>query len=603
MKPIAASTGAKVYAGNDRGLAEQSTVEDAKDLLVQAGGAFGGYVVMLVIFVVAGTLGLSVRHRRRDLALLRAVAATPGQIRKLLLAEAVVVSLVAAVIGIPAGLAATAWAEHQLTSRGFIPAGFPIVDAVNFGLGAAAATLATLIVAVLAALIAARRVAGIKPVEALGEVAVEAPPSGKVRLVSGLLALLAGVSASGFALAATGETALTGALGMLYLFVLAVGLLAPWINAAAARLLSPALRLLWGNSGYLATANLKANARGMATVLTALVLAVGFGGSVWFLQDNLQRQTVTQTRDGTLAQHALVSPTGLPDAAADELRRVSGVQQVTAVRHTKVVVKALGDLESVDAQAIGPADKTLDLDVRSGNLSDLRAGTVAVSSMRAGTGRWKVGDKVPLWLGDGTRTTLKLVAVYQRGLGFGDVILPLDAAPGLADELLVSSRPGADLAAVTKNHPGSSVVSTQALSGKLAQDLAVSAWLNRMLIGVMVGYAALAAANTMVIAALARRRELALLRLVGVTRRQVKRMVHAEQVGLLGVALVIGGVIAAVTLTAVVIGLTGKPVPYVPPLGWVAVIGGATLLALLTTVYPIGRLLRASPTEHMAIKE
>ena len=62
-------------------------------------------------------------------------------------------------------------------------------------------------------------------------------------------------------------------------------------------------------------------------------------------------------------------------------------------------------------------------------------------------------------------------------------------------------------------------------------DLALGAWLNRLLIGVMVGYAALAAATTMVMAALARRRELALLRLVGVTRRQVRRMVTPNRPG------------------------------------------------------------------------
>ena len=94
-------------------------------------------------------------------------------------------------------------------------------------------------------------------------------------------------------------------------------------------------------------------------------------------------------------------------------------------------------------------------------------------------------------------------------------------------------------------------------------------------------------------AALARRRELALLRLVGVTRAQIRRMVHAEQAGLLGTAVLIGATIAALTLSAIVNGLTGSPIPYVPPLGWVAVLGGTTLLALATTVWPVRRLLSA----------
>ncbi|MFI6242322.1 hypothetical protein ACIBEF_20845 [Micromonospora sp. NPDC050795] len=59
---------------------------------------------------------------------------------------------------------------------------------------------------------------------------------------------------------------------------------------------------VWRVSGYLAAANLRANAQGMATVLTVLVLSVGFGGSVWFLQTNLERQTTTQSSTGTLVR-------------------------------------------------------------------------------------------------------------------------------------------------------------------------------------------------------------------------------------------------------------------------------------------------------------
>jgi putative ABC transport system permease protein len=120
---------------------------------------------------------------------------------------------------------------------------------------------------------------------------------------------------------------------------------------------------------------------------------------------------------------------------------------------------------------------------------------------------------------------------------------------------------------------------------------------------VWVAYSVVAAPNTMVIAALARRRELSLLRLVGVTRRQVKRMVHAEQAGLLGVALAIGGVIAAVTLSSVMYAIAGQRVPYVPLLGWVAIIGGTVALAMVSTVLPVGRLLRIAPVESIGLKE
>ncbi len=100
---LAAESGATVYTGTDRAGVEQSEALMAADMLIQLGSVLGGYVAGLVMFVVAGTIGLAVRHRRRDLALLRAVAATPGQVRLLVVAEVAQLAIVAVLLGIPAG--------------------------------------------------------------------------------------------------------------------------------------------------------------------------------------------------------------------------------------------------------------------------------------------------------------------------------------------------------------------------------------------------------------------------------------------------------------------------------------------------------------------
>ncbi|GIJ24656.1 ABC transporter permease [Micromonospora lutea] len=609
VQQVAAESGAEVYTGTDIGKLEESEALAASNLLIQLGAIFGGYVAGLVMVVVAGTIGLAVRHRRRDLALLRAIAATPGQVRLLIIAEVAQLSIVSLLIGIPAGLVVTGWLRGQLVSRNFIPEGFPLSDGV---FAAVAVGAATVLVAVAAALLAARRTVKIRPTEALGEVSMEPARSSRVRFVAGLVALGGGVALTMFTTAARGSAALGAAIGMLYVFVLAAALLAPWINRYAARTLGPVLRAVWGDSGYLAAANLRANAQGMATVLTALVLSVGFGGSVWFFQDNLQRETLAQTRSGMLAQHALVSAAGLPETAVADAREMPGVVAATGVRRTSVIVRMMGAAEPVAAQGIDPdgADQTLDLKVTEGDLTELRGATVALSTLQASSQRAKLGDQVELWLGDGTPVTLRLVAVYERGLGFGDVTLNRETVSGhtatnLDDQVLIRTEAGSAVALtdLVDRYPGSGLTDTGVIDRELGKDLALSAWLNKLLIGVMVGYAALAAANTMVMAALARGRELALLRLVGVTRRQVKRMVHAEQFGLLGTSLLIGGAIAAITLVSVVRAFTGQAVPYVPALGWVSIIGGTALLALVTTVLPIGALLRTPPVTGIGVKE
>ncbi|MEU1605736.1 FtsX-like permease family protein [Micromonospora matsumotoense] len=609
VRRLAAEAGVKAYAGDERGLLEQSADQAASTMLVQLGGVFGGYVALLVMFVVAGTIGLAVRHRRRDLALLRAVAATPGQVARLILAEVGLLSVLSVVIGVPAGWLASRWLHQELVDRAFIPDTFPVGGG---GWAAVAVAVATVTVAAGAALIAARRTVRIRPTEALGEIAVESDRNGVLRLISGFAALAGGFVLIALTSAAKGTAALGPAMGLLCLFVLAVALLGPWINRVAARLLAPVLRQVWGDSGYLAAANLRANAQGMVTVLTALVLSVGFGGSIWFLQDNLDQQLLTEARGGMLAQQTVVSATGLPDTALAQIRNIPGVLAATGVRNTSII--ADGAAEGSDAQAIDPegADLTMDLKVRSGSLADLRGPAMAVSTLQAESNGWRVGEQVTVRLGDGTPADLRVVAIYDRGFAFGDVTVVKDVVAGHTavagyERILVRTEPGKDVAAalgeVVDQHPGSSLTSTADMSGQLADDLALSAWLNKLLIGIMVGYAALAAANTMVMAALARSRELALLRLVGVTGKQVKRMVHAEQTGLLGVSLLVGGAIAAVTLVSIVHTLTGQLVPYVPPLGWVSIIGGTTLLALFTTILPVARLLRVPPVAGIGIKE
>jgi putative ABC transport system permease protein len=608
VRKLATEAGVKAYAGAERGQLEQSADLAAGDMLIQLGIVFGGFVALLVMFVVAGTIGLAVRHRRRDLALLRAVAATPGQISRLILTEVGLLSLLSIVIGVPSGWFATRWVRGELVDRGFIPNTFPFSSGA---LTAAAVVAATMAVAVGAALIAARRTMLIRPTEALGEIAVESSRNSRIRLFVGFATLAGAIYLTTLSTTQKGNAALGTALGMLFALVLAVALLAPWINRVAARLLGPALRVVWGDSGYLAAANLRANAQGMVTVLTALVLTVGLGGSIWFLQDNLERQTVTQNRAGMLAQHSVSSATSLPETALAEIREIPGVVAATGVRNTSIILGggAGGGVQAIDPDGV---EHTMDLQVRSGSMADLRGPTMAVSTLQADSNGWEVGDQAEVWLGDGTPATLRVVAIYGRGIGFGDFTVTEDVIEGHTastgyERILVRAEPGTDittaLADVTDEYPGSTVASTAGLTGQLANDLALSAWLNKLLMGIMIGYAAMAAANTMVMAALTRGRELASLRMVGVTRKQVKRMVHAEQSGLLGVSLLIGGSIAALTLVSVVRTLTGQSVPYVPPLGWVSIIGGTMLLALLTTILPIARLLRVPPIAGIGVKE
>ncbi|MYT23308.1 FtsX-like permease family protein, partial [Streptomyces sp. SID7760] len=132
----------------------------ARDLLTGLGGSFGGIATLVAVFTAAGTVALCVAQRSREFALLRAVGATPRQIRRIVATEALLVAPAAGVLGCVPGLGLAAWWFGQLKAKGAIPDGvelavswIPLVSAAGIGL----------VTALLAGWAAARRPARIRP--------------------------------------------------------------------------------------------------------------------------------------------------------------------------------------------------------------------------------------------------------------------------------------------------------------------------------------------------------------------------------------------------------------------------------------------------------
>ena len=116
----------RVYAGADRGLAGSPAVSNGKVLVIAVSSTFGGCAFLIAILVISGTVGLSVQQRHRDIALMRAIAATPRQVRRMILIEALVVAALAGAAGVWAGLACARWLRGQFVSQGFVPGSFSL---------------------------------------------------------------------------------------------------------------------------------------------------------------------------------------------------------------------------------------------------------------------------------------------------------------------------------------------------------------------------------------------------------------------------------------------------------------------------------------------
>ncbi|MGW1614635.1 ABC transporter permease [Streptomyces sp. NPDC002285] len=153
-----------VREGDDRAQAEFLDVAAGGPKLVLLAVSVAGNIFLVTIFVVSSTLSLTVGHRRREMALLRAVGAVPRQVRRMVTAEALAVAVAGGVLGWPLAVLLVRWIGGRLAEHGFVPFDF----APSYGpLPLVGAVLITVLTAYLAALAAARRATRIRPTEAL----------------------------------------------------------------------------------------------------------------------------------------------------------------------------------------------------------------------------------------------------------------------------------------------------------------------------------------------------------------------------------------------------------------------------------------------------
>ncbi|MFG2339715.1 ABC transporter permease [Streptomyces yangpuensis] len=608
VRQALAGTTAQVGTGDDRGPVEFPDAAGARTKLVSMGGAMGGTSLLVAILVVTGTFALSVQQRHRELALLRAIAATPGQLRRMIGREALLVGLAAGTAGALAGLPLAAWLHGRFVDSGVVPAAlertagvFPMFAAVAAGLLGSWA----------AARITGRRITRIRPAEALSEAAVERRRTGRLRSVAGTLLLAAGavlVVVLGSLRTEPASTPVT----FLAVVVLAgaVSLLGPLLVRAATALLAGPL-LLAGPGGHLATANLRGNATRMASAVTPLALLIGMTCTVLFVTPTLGNAARAQAREGIRADWVLAAQgPGVTREAAERIRRTPGVAAATEIVHTSVRV----GLAKYTAQGVTPAGltRTWDPRVTGGTLDGFGEGAAAVSELAADRLGLAPGSPLKLTLGDGTPVTLTVAAVYAHGLGFGDLTLPHDLVAAhmdnpLAGSVLVAAEPGSgvgreQLAAVIRDFPGALVLSAAQADAARPERQDAGAEINLLAMGLVLAFTAVSVVNTLAMSTAERFREFAMLRLAGAERRQVLRMLRTEALAVLLIGTVLGSGIALAVLTAFSVGMTGVAAPAVLPVAYAAVVGLAGLLALAATAIPGRTALRVAPVEVATAK-
>ena len=601
-----------VLSGRGRGAIEDLTAESDLSDLASFGGT-GVIFVLVSLFVVASTVALSIAERTRTTALLRAVGATPGQVRRMVMAELGALGLLGGLTGyLPGTWLATASVRY-LGSHGLVPPStrpwtspVELVPSVLFGIG----------IAELAGLVAARRAGRTSPAAALREASVEPRFPRPGRLVLGVCAVAAGIVLGVVTLdQADAAAQLDDAQAVLLAFMAGVALLGPYLVSVAEILLRLPLRLAGRAPGRLASAGVRAHPRRVAAAAVAVALPVCFAGALTVIDATQAHGAVTESRE-RLAATAVVSAPG-PGLAPSALRAIGhepGVGATVGLVPTIVYVADQGDPNaSAEGVTPGPLASLLHLDVTSGSLAGFGQGDIALSSLVAGTGGLgvHVGEAITTHLADGTAYRATVTAIFARSLGYADVLVPTGAAggghlgTGYLGEILVGASPGttaatlsSEIGSLAASYPGLRVARRSVANAEDELVDSQTSYANDLL-GALVGLlAAVALVNTLVMTTLEGRDELVLLLRIGATVRQLvaKAAWEAASVTLVGTALGTGAAIAAVV--GVSEALTGSLAPSLPAGSLATVVGLVVALTSLATVLPTSLALRAGGRER-----
>lgn len=616
-----------VLTGDDRGLAENPEVlADGSDLIPLA-AAFGGLSAMVTVFVVSGTLGLSIQQRQREMALLRAIGATPGQLRRLILGETMVLAVLATALACLPGPALGRWLLHAFSDAGAVP------DAVAYRAGSVPLIVGVgtaLLTAIGAALITAQGALRTRPTEALAEAGLQHRWFSRFRLVVGLLCVAGGIALAMGTAAAAGPDAAGVATPAAMVWAVGFGLLGPvLVRAVVATLRRPAERWL-GLAGYLATRNAKARTTRLTAAALPVMLASGLALGLTYLQTT-QSDGARKAFDDSLRADLVVTSDsgGVPLSTVDGIRELPGVAAATAQIPSVGYLEPSGPTAGPGSRDEGASDgerelagpqpiglplqgitpqgvtRTTAFRASSGDLNALRGDSVVLPT-RYAEGH-TLGDTVAMRLGDGSRVQLRLVATVDADRGYETALVPASLLvgrtnAGLVPTILVSAAPDTDLgrlsAGLTKltlRHPGLRLVDRAVLGAVQAESADTQAWMAYLVLGVVVGYSVISLLNTQILATTERRREFMLQRLIGATRRQVLGMMTVEALMISVAGLLLGLLVAAATLVPLSLSILGSALPGGSPWILVTVIAATIALVLASTLLSTGAILRARP--------
>lgn len=531
-REIQVLTGAEITKEN------QDAVEEGLSFFTIFLTIFAAISLFVGSFIIFNVFSISAAQRQRENALLRAIGASRSQVTRVLFTEASVVGLLGGVIGFASGVGLASAIMAILKAAGAGPSD----TALTVNVSAFVETVIVgVVVTLLCAIVPAVRSGRVPPLAAMRDVSVDRSSISRGRAITGIVIL--GSAILGVTLGITSDAIWLG-VGIAALFA-ALVVLGPLLAAPIARLLTTPLRAVRGVTGEIAGRNAATSPK--RTALTAgalgigLALLIGVSSLGSSIKDSI-RDTIGEQFSGDFAISASDQGFGgLPVQLAEQLNELPEVGNAVGIGANLISVVEDGTPKGKQVLTVDPAHAKglFDLPFTAGGWDNLDGNSILVSVDKAARDGLSVDSPVEVVLQDQTARQLTVAGIFDSET-FGNLIVDKALFDGQSTDLfdaqiLVQQAPGvseadaeAAIQALTDTYPTAKLQTRSAFIDDQASQ--IDTFLNFIyaLLGMSIFIAILGILITMLLAVYERRRELGLVRAIGMTRPQVRSSIRWE---------------------------------------------------------------------------